>query len=102
MSSGGLGAAGAPRDVAGHRFAGDPFVFLRQPADEGVCRGQADGAFLRLVDAGQEPEQGGFARAVGSHDADDVARRDGQGEFGEECAVVVATGKVLGNKGCSH
>ena len=99
---GGLGAAGAPRDVAAHRFAGDPFVFLGQPAHERVCRGKADRAFLRLVHAGQEPEQGGFARAIGSHDADDVARRDGQGEFGEEGAVVVTTGEVLGNKGCSH
>ena len=38
ISSGRLGAAGAPGDVAGDGFAGDPFVFLRQPAHKGVGR----------------------------------------------------------------
>ena len=69
---------------------------------ERVGRGKTDRAFLRLVHTGEQPEQGGFARTVGSHDADDVARRDVHGEFGEEVAVVVTTGEVLGNKGCSH
>ena len=97
-----LRAAGAPGDVACDRFAGNAFVFLRQPADKGVGGGQAHGAFLRIVDAGQQPQQGGFAGTIGADDADDVAGRYGQGQLREECAVIVTTGKILGNKGCSH
>ena len=55
-----------------------------------------------LVDAGQQPQQGGFAGTIGADDADDVAGGYGQGQLREECAVVVSTGKILGNKGCSH
>ena len=52
-----------------------------QPADEGVRRGGRDGAGVRGEVAGEDPQQGGLAGAVGADDADHVARarRSGRG-----------------------
>jgi hypothetical protein len=80
----------------------DPLVFLGKPAHEGVCRGKADRSFQRLVDAGQEPQQGGFAGAVGTHNAYHITGGNGQGEPGEKLPVVVTAGNFLGHKGRSH
>ncbi len=76
-----LRAACTPGDVTADRFAGNPFVFLRQPAHKGVGGGQAHSAFLRIVDAGQQAQQGGFAGPIGPDDADDVTGRYGQGQL---------------------
>ena len=77
-------------------------MFLRKPAHEGVGRGQADAALLRLVHAGQQPEQRGFAGTVGADHSNDVPGGNREGELGEERAVIMTARKFFGNKGCSH
>ncbi|MCY1238966.1 hypothetical protein D9M72_517300 [compost metagenome] len=76
-----LGAAGTARHVVRHGFARDAFVFLRQPAYEGIGRGQAYRSCQGLVHTGQQPEQGGLAGAVCAHNAHNVARRHCEGKF---------------------
>ena len=86
------GAAGAAGDVPGHRLPRHALVLLRQPADEGVRRGEGHGAGLRGEVPAEDAQQRGLARAVGPHDADDVPRRDGEVERVEQRAVAVAEG----------
>ena len=68
-------------------------MLLRQPADEGVGRGEGDRAGERLEIAGEDAQQRALARAVGADDPDDVARRDGQVERLEQGAMGVSAGQ---------
>ena len=97
-----LSASGAPRDVLGDGLARDAFVLLRQPADEGIGRSQRDGAGLRFVDAGEQPQQRGLSRSVRTDDPDDIAGGDGHVERVEEGAMAVASGEALGHECCGH
>lgn len=47
------------------------------------------------VDAGEDTEGGGFACAVGSEEADDVALFDGEGEVMDGFFFTVGFGEVL-------
>ena len=88
------GAAGTAGDAPGHRLPRHALVLLRQPADEGVRRGEGHGAGLRGKVPAEDAQQRGLARAVGTHDADDVPRRDRQVQRAEQRAVSVAAGQA--------
>ena len=68
----------------------------------GVGGRGGDRAAQRLEVAGEDPQQGGLAGAVGSHHAHDVARGDGEVEPLEQGAVRVAPGEVLGDEVGAH
>ena len=97
-----LGAPRAARDVGGDGLAGDPFVLLRQPADERVGGRDADDSVQGCELAGQNSQQGALARPVGSHHSDHVARRHGEVEALEEGAVREPAGQALRDQGCGH
>ena len=79
----------AARHVVRDGLAGDPLVLLGQPAHEGVRRGGAHRPRQRRVDPGEQPQQRRLARAVRTHDADHVARGDGERQVVEQGAVGV-------------
>ena len=54
------------------------------------------GAVVGLVEAHDEAEQGGFAHAVRTNDADDAGGRQGEVEVGVEHLVAERLGHVLG------
>ena len=47
------------------------------------------------IDAGHDPQQGGLARTVGSHHADAIAVRDGEGQILEQDPVDPANRNLL-------
>ena len=85
----GLARRGAPAPAAGGRrwrWAGT--------SRSSPCLGRSQ--------PGEQPQQRGLAGAVGADQADHVAGRDDEVEPGEEGAVAVAGGEVLGDEGGSH
>ena len=94
--------ARAPRHVLRDGLPGDPLVLLREPAHEGVRWCGADRAGQGRLHAGQEPQQGRLPGTVGTHDADDVARRHGQGQVVEQRAVRVPAREVLRHQRRRH
>ena len=92
-------AARCSRRPSRRRRARAPAAASPTKASDGRGRHRA-GQRRRL--AGEQPQQGGLAGAVGPDDADDVARGDGQVEGLEEGAVAVATGQVLRDEGAGH
>lgn len=98
----GVGDAGAAGQERGHGLAVAPLGLLREVADGGGGRGEPQLALLRAVEAGEQAEQGRFSGAVDSDETDHVSRGDDEVESGEECAVAVSGGEVLGDEGGSH
>ena len=89
-------------DVLPEGLAGHALVLLRQPAHEGVTGCGRDGTAERVQVAGQDPQQRGLARAVGSDHTDHVAGCDGQVESLEDDAVRVTAGQPLRDQGGAH
>ena len=86
-----------------HRLAGPPLGLLRQVADGGRRRAErrpcpASGASspARMRSSVDLPG------AVRPDQADDVAGRDHEVEAGEQDAVAVPGGKILGDQSCAH
>ncbi len=98
----GGGDTGAAREEAVHAFAGAPVRLLREMADGRTGRSQVYAAFLGPVEAGEEAQEGGLARAVGSDEADHFPRRHGQVEAGEQGEVAVAGREIPRCQGCGH
>lgn len=98
----GVGDAGAAGQERGHRLAVAALGLLREVADGGGGRGEPQLALLRAVESGEQPEQGGFSGAVDSDETDHVTGGDDEVESGEERAVAVSGGEVLGDEGGSH
>ena len=73
-----VGDARAPREIVEQRLAGPAIVLLRQVADGQRVGRPLDGARVRLVEAGREPEQRRFARPVGADEAEPGARPERQ------------------------
>ncbi|CAM5520224.1 hypothetical protein SCALM49S_04082 [Streptomyces californicus] len=71
-------------------------------ADGGGGRGEPQLALLRAVESGEQAQQGGLARAVDSDETDHISRGDDEVEPGEERAVAVSGGEVLGDESGSH
>ncbi len=85
-------------------LAGAAVGLLGQVADGGAGRGQQDlpvAGHARVLLAGQQPQQGGLAGAVGADQADRVARADDQVKPGEQEAVAVRGGQAAGDEGSS-
>ncbi|CAM5731832.1 hypothetical protein STENM223S_02795 [Streptomyces tendae] len=98
----GLGDAGAAGQEGAHGLAGPPLRLLREVADGGGGRGEPQLALLGRGEPGEQAQQRGLAGAVGSDQADHVAGRDDEVEPGEQGAVAVSGGEVLGDEGGSH
>ncbi|CAL9628649.1 hypothetical protein SUDANB21_06041 [Streptomyces sp. enrichment culture] len=98
----GLGDAGAAGEEGAHGLAGPPLRLLREMADGGGGRGEAQLALLGRGEPGEQAQQRGLAGAVGPDEADHVAGRDDEVESGEQGAVAVSGGEVLGDEGGSH
>lgn len=98
----GVGDAGAAGQERGHRLTVATLGLLREVADGGGGRGEPQLALLRAVEPGEQPEQGRFARAVDSDETDHVTGGDDEVEPGEERAVAVSGGEVLGDESGSH
>lgn len=98
----GVGDAGAAGQELRHRLAVATLGLLREVADGGGGRGEPQLALLRAVEPGEQPEQGRFARAVDSDETDHVTGGDDEVEPGEERAVAVSGGEVLGDESGSH
>ena len=73
-----VGDARAPREIVEQRLAGPAVVLLRQVADGQRVGRPLDGARVRLVEAGREPEQRRLARPVGADEAEPGARPERQ------------------------
>src|SRR3954471_4157405 len=98
----GCGDAGAAQEEAVHGLRRYAVRLLREVAD-GCVRGSGDDAArLRSGEAGEQPEQGRLARAVGADEADHIARGDDEIEVAEQHAVGVAGGEPLGDQGGAH
>ncbi len=98
----GLGDAGTAGQELPDALAGAALRLLREVADGGGGRGQAQLAPFRCGQPGEHPQEGGLARAVGPHETDHVAGCDDEVEPGEQGAVAVAGGEVFGDEGGSH
>ncbi len=98
----GVGDPGAAGQELGDGLAVAPLGLLREVADGGGGRGEPQLALLRAVESGEQAQQGGLARAVDSDETDHVSRGDDEVEPGEERAVAVSGGKVLGDESGSH
>ncbi len=84
------------------RLARPALRLLRQVADGRRGRAERDRALLAWDQPGEDTQQRGLARAVGPDQPDHVAGRDDQVEVGEEEAVTVAGGEVLGDQRGAH
>ncbi len=71
-------------------------------ADHGVGRVEPDLAGVGLQLAGQHPQQGRLAGAVGPDQPDHVTGGDDQVEAGEQRPICVAGGEVTGEQGGGH
>ena len=69
------GDAGAAGQERPYGLAGPAVRLLREVADGGGGRGQAQVALLGGDESGEHPEQGGLARAVGADDRHQLAGR---------------------------
>lgn len=98
----GIGDARAAGQELAHGLVGAALRFLRQVADRGGGRGEPQLALLRLVETGEQPEQRRFTGAVDSDETDHITGRDHEVELGEESAVAVSGGEVLGDESGSH
>ncbi len=98
---GGLGGrdAGAAAEEGAYGLPRAAVRLLREVADGGGGRAEAQPALLRGVQPGQQAQQGGLAGAVGADQADHVPGRDHQVEAGEQDALAVAGGEGLGDEG---
>src|SRR4051812_8220042 len=98
----GCGNAGAAQEEAVHGLRRYAVRLLREVAD-GCVRGSGDDvARVRSGEAGEQPEQGRLARAVGADEADHIARGDDEIEVAEQHAVGVAGGEPLGDQRGAH
>src|SRR5258706_3910822 len=70
---------------------------LREVAD-GDAALECDGAFIRRQKAGEQIEQGGFARAIWSYQADAVARFDAKGDAAEDQLGAIGFGERCSNE----
>ncbi len=98
----GAGDARTPGQEVPYRLLGAPLRLLGQMADGSGGRGEPQLTGLGRVQAGEQAQQGGLPGAVDADEADDVAGGDDEVEIGEERALTVRGGEVLGDEGCSH
>src|SRR3954470_403000 len=98
----GCSDAGAAQKEAVHGLRRHAVRLLREIADGGVRGSGDDAARLRSGEAGEQPEQGRLARAVGADAADHIARGDDEIEVAEQHAVGVAGGEPLGDQRGAH
>lgn len=98
----GLVHARAAREEVPDGLALPAFRFLWQVSDGRGRRGELQLALLRGEQTGEQAQQGGLARAVGADEPDHVTGSDDEVESGEEGAVAVSGGEVLGDEGGSH
>jgi hypothetical protein len=97
-----LGDSRAAGQELAHALARAPLRLLREVSYGRCRRGEAQFALLRCEQAGEHPEQGGLARAVGTDKADHIAGGDDEVEPGEQGAVAVSGGEILGDESGSH
>lgn len=93
-----VGDTGPAGEELPHCLVRAPLRLLREVADGGGGRGEPQLALLRPVEPGEQPEQRRFSGSVDSDETDHVTGRDDEVEPGEECAVAVSGGEVLGDE----
>ncbi len=96
------GHARTPGQELPDRLLGPALRLLREVADGGGGRREPQLPGLGGVQPGEQAQQGRLPGAVHADEADDVAGRDDEVEIGEQRALTVRGGELLGDEGCSH
>jgi hypothetical protein len=95
----GGGHAGAPGQQPAHRLAVRGPRLLRQIADGGGRRSEANAAVLRQLETGEGLQESGLARPVGAHQPEAVAGGDDQLDVVEEWVGAGGNGQAADDEG---